>query len=120
MDGTLIDSEPLHLLAYHTILSRWGHTYTEEDNRNFLGKKDSDVCRALIARLNLDVSADELIAIKEAVTIDLMKTASPRDGVYAILGAGRARSVPLAVASFCYIADNRMRSGRSRKFANFS
>jgi beta-phosphoglucomutase len=100
MDGTLIDSEPLHLLAYQAVLSRYDLGYSEKDNRDFLGRKDIDVCKALIAQHKLELSPQQLIAIKEELVKDLLRqSAAPRDGVLKVLRAGQARSLPMAVAS---------------------
>ncbi|HEY9773920.1 MAG TPA: HAD-IA family hydrolase [Planktothrix sp.] len=99
MDGTLIDSEPLHLKAYQQILSRWGHAWSEEDNKVYLGRKDSDVCKALVERFAIDMPAPKLMALKEEATQSLLRSASPRQGVMEILRWGEEHDVPMAVAS---------------------
>jgi hypothetical protein len=37
MDGVIVDSEPLHLLAYQKFFSEFGIEYTAEHNQQFLG-----------------------------------------------------------------------------------
>jgi HAD superfamily hydrolase (TIGR01509 family) len=70
-DGVLADSEPLHLRAYQTVLSRFGVTLTREDYyTHYLGYDDEGVFTRLAAEhgLPLDESQLEtLIADKAAV-----------------------------------------------------
>lgn len=40
MDGVLVDSEPLHLIAFQEFFKRFEIAYSAEDNREFLGRKD--------------------------------------------------------------------------------
>ncbi len=66
MDGVLIDSEPLHLLAYQKFLSEFGLTFLEEDNHNFLGMKDLDCAKHLVERHKLTFTALEFGSAKSA------------------------------------------------------
>jgi HAD superfamily hydrolase (TIGR01509 family) len=99
MDGTLVDSEPLHLLAYQQLTEKFGGTYTEDDNREFLGRKDADVCRALVARLNINLTAEQVVARKEELLTKLLQDAQPRPGVMAVLDKAHNLGIPMAIAS---------------------
>ncbi|MGH9551890.1 MAG: HAD family hydrolase, partial [Terriglobales bacterium] len=100
MDGTLIDSEPLHLRAYQSLLSRFEITYTEEDNRQFLGRTDKELSSTLISRYDLKISAEQFVMMKEEILTELMSGGPPaRPGVFGVLNAGKERNAPMAVAS---------------------
>jgi HAD superfamily hydrolase (TIGR01509 family) len=99
MDGTLVDSEPLHLLAYQQLAERFNATYTEDDNREFLGRKDADVCRALVARLNINLTAEQVVALKEELLTKLLHDAQPRPGVLDVLEKAHNLRIPMAIAS---------------------
>jgi beta-phosphoglucomutase len=99
MDGTLVDSEPMHLRAYEQLAERFGGTYTESDNREFLGRKDSDVCRALVARLNINLTPDQVVTLKEQLMVELLSDATPRPGVLDVLEKAHELAIPMAVAS---------------------
>jgi beta-phosphoglucomutase family hydrolase len=105
MDGTIIDSEPVHLKAYQAVLNGFGVSYTEKENREFLGRTDAIVSQALIARYKLDLSVPGLIEIKERKLKELLsQSATVRDGVLAVLRQASASHVPLAVASSATLA----------------
>lgn len=100
MDGVLVDSEPLHLLAVQTLLGRYGVSFGEEENKEFLGRKDLLIAQALIARHSLNLSDEEFIDIKEDILSSLIrKQAVVRPGVHEVLSSAQALAVPMAVAS---------------------
>jgi len=99
MDGTLVDSEPMHLLAYQQLAQRFGGTYSESDNREFLGRKDADVCVALVARLNIQMTAQQAVTLKEELLAELLVDAAPRQGVLDVLEKAHQLAIPMAVAS---------------------
>jgi beta-phosphoglucomutase family hydrolase len=100
MDGVLVDSEPLHLRAYQTVLSDYGIKYTEADNQEFLGRKDHDCASALVQRFQLPVSAAQILSRKEEVLAELFKqTKEARPGVKKILAQASELGLRLAVAS---------------------
>lgn len=100
MDGVLVDSEPLHLQAYQELFSSLGVAYSEEDNREFLGRKDIVILEILTERHNLKRLPEELLEEKEAILAQLIKRhAIPRPGLLATLEKARALRLPVGVAS---------------------
>jgi len=100
MDGVLIDSEPLHLLAYQKYLADFGLTFREEDNHNFLGMKDVDCAKHLVAMHKLEVTALEFVAQKEAVLHGLFKEQlKVQPGVLQTLQRALELNIPTAIAS---------------------
>src|SRR3990167_3980496 len=82
MDGVIVDSEPMHLLAYQEILGRYSIQYTEKDNREFLGRKDHAILDILRQRYKLNKPADDLLREKEMILAHLLKNQSvPRPGL---------------------------------------
>jgi HAD superfamily hydrolase (TIGR01509 family) len=100
MDGVLIDSEPLHLLAYQRFLADFGLTFLEEDNHNFLGMKDVDCAKHLLERHKLDITALEFVAKKEAVLHTLfLEQLKIQPGVLKTLEHAQRLNIPSAIAS---------------------
>ncbi len=100
MDGVLIDSEPLHLLAYQKFLLDFGLTFLEEDNHNFLGMKDIDCAKFLVERHNLSMTALDFVARKEAVLHELFsQDLRMQPGVHKTLENALQQSIPTAIAS---------------------
>lgn len=100
MDGVLLDSEPFHLQAYQELLKTFGITFTEEDNRPFLGRTDLELAEHLICKHQLPMDAWHLVGKKEEILARLFSTSiTPMPGVLNVLKRARALSLPCAVAS---------------------
>ena len=100
MDGVLVDSEPLHLLAFQEFFQRFGISYTAEDNREFLGRRDLVIAEILIERFKLTMTPPAIVEAKEAILSRMLyDSAKPRPGVHELLKELSSRLVPMAVAS---------------------
>lgn len=100
MDGVLIDSEPLHLIAYQQFLKDFGITFSEADNRPFLGRKDVELAEHLISQHELPLDALQLVEQKEEILARLFsEKLKPMPGVVKILQKAQSISLPCAVAS---------------------
>ena len=101
MDGVLVDSEPLHLLAMQKFLGQFGIEYDESDNREFLGRKDMVIAEILIERFKLpDMTPRKFVDFKEEILEDLMRNqGAARPGVYELLDRAKGTNVKMAVAS---------------------
>lgn len=100
MDGVLIDSEPLHLLAYQQFLADFGLTFLEEDNHNFLGMKDIDCAKHLLALHKLEMTALDFVARKEQVLHKLFnEQLCVQPGVMQTLENALNLDIPTAIAS---------------------
>lgn len=100
MDGVLIDSEPLHLIAYQRYLADFGLTFLEEDNHNFLGMKDLDCAKHLLERHKLEMTAIEFVERKEAVLHQLFKEQlQVQPGVRQTLQKAFELQIPTVIAS---------------------
>ncbi|MBY0547311.1 MAG: HAD family phosphatase [Candidatus Obscuribacterales bacterium] len=100
MDGVIVDSEPLHLLAYQELFGARDIPYTEEDNREFLGRKDMEMAHVLVERFQLTMTPAELVQAKERILARLLtEQAVARPGLYKTLESARAKNLHMAVAS---------------------
>lgn len=100
MDGVLIDSEPLHLLAYQRFLADFGLTFLEEDNHKFLGMKDVDCAKHLLERHKLEMTALEFVAKKEEMLHKLfVEQLTIQPGVIKTLENAHRLNVPRVIAS---------------------
>ncbi len=100
MDGVIIDSEPLHLLAYQKFLADFGLTFLEEDNHKFLGMKDLDCAKYLVERHRLTITALEFVERKESVLHQLFtEQLKMQPGVLQILEKALQLNIPAVIAS---------------------
>jgi HAD superfamily hydrolase (TIGR01509 family) len=100
MDGVLVDSEPLHLIAFQEFFKRFEISYTADDNKDFLGRKDTVIAEILKERFKLPMSPAAIVEAKEEILSRLLlEGAQPRPGVHSTLGTLTELTVPMAVAS---------------------
>jgi HAD superfamily hydrolase (TIGR01509 family) len=100
VDGTLLDSEENYYLADARLLERYGIAFGRADKRRYVGSGNHDMMVDLRRRFALPETAEELVARKNALYLDL---ARERTEVYPkmrrLLDRLRARGVPVAAAS---------------------
>lgn len=100
MDGVLIDSEPLHLMAYQRYLGSYGHAFEAKNNHEFLGRKDTECAHHLIERFKLNLSIPDFVRDKEEVLHGLFsEKLSLQPGVLKTLERARELKIPTAIAS---------------------
>lgn len=100
MDGVVVDSEPLHLLAYQELFGKHNIEFTEEHNREFLGCKDVAMAVVLIDRYGLPETPESLVLAKEAILFRLLTDqAQARPGLSTILERAKSANLPMAIAS---------------------
>ena len=100
MDGTLVDSEPLHLAATRASLARRGHDFSDEDNQAWIGRTPRALWVELVERLGLRESvADYLVEYDSELLQRLGPPLEPAAGVARLVGGLHARGVPLGLAS---------------------
>jgi HAD superfamily hydrolase (TIGR01509 family) len=100
MDGVLVDSEPMHLLAMRRVLAPYGVTYTDRENAEFFGFTDLEVFRILQSRYDLAPDARELTRRRTELLVELtQKGIVPMPGVPDVPRALHGLGYRLAVAS---------------------
>ena len=99
IDGTLIDSEPLHLAALVTVSARYGLDLSHEPEDRFRGRHMGDVWRALRAFYPGGLSeqrwADEIID----TYIESASSLRPMPGALETMRELHARGIPQACVS---------------------
>ena len=100
MDGVIVDSEPLHLLAFQELFSKHDIDYTAEHNREFLGRKDIIIAEILIERFKLPYTPKTFVENKEQILKRLIvHQSTARPGLFKILDLAKSIGLPIAVAS---------------------
>ncbi len=65
MDGTLVDTEPIHYRAYHLLLATYGFSFPEQEFHSFVGKSTLDNIHWLKQHYHLTEKEDILAAKKK-------------------------------------------------------
>jgi HAD superfamily hydrolase (TIGR01509 family) len=99
MDGTLIDSEPLHDEALVVALGKLGLTPPPNLHERVLGQTAQDVYAMLRSEVGLDLPFDRWIALKYDHYLKEAPQLKPRPGALDIWQELRARGVVQAVVS---------------------
>ena len=101
-DGTLVDSEPVHLACWQKVLAPHSATLSKEDyNQNLFGIPSIDSAAWLAGKFNLDIPADALLREKQKHLREFLTTSCfpLMPGVKSLLMHLTERNIPLAVAT---------------------
>lgn len=71
-DGTIVDSMPLHFVAWGKALREWECAFTEEQFYAWGGRPVDEIIRALNEAQGLHMPVDELLAKKEALYREML------------------------------------------------
>lgn len=101
LDGTLLDSEPLHRRAAEDVLAEHGVRLSAPEYRAMAGFADAAFFTAVRSRYALTADIATLTAARTARLLELLAThrLPPNPGVVALLDVLASRQVPCAVAS---------------------
>lgn len=96
MDGTLVDTEPIHYTAYHALLAEYGISFPEELFHSFVGKSTMTNVQWLKQQYQLKENEDILAARKKEYFIAFLGTVSLFPNVQQLLTAA-AQKYPLTI-----------------------
>ena len=71
-DGTIVDSMPLHYVAWKKVLSQWGCEFGEELFYSWGGMPVAEIIAALNLRSGLAMPVDEVMRRKEAMYYEIL------------------------------------------------
>ena len=97
-DGTLVDTMPLHFLAWKKALAQVGLHMPEERFYQFAGAPTVEIIRTLAREQKVAVDADKAADLKEHIYVASLEDAEPIHSVIAIARRERGRR-KLGVAS---------------------
>lgn len=66
MDGVIVDTEPLHKQAYFLMFEKVGIEVSKELYNSYTGQSTIDICKDLVAKFNLSITATDLVTYKRA------------------------------------------------------
>lgn len=77
VDGTMVDSEPLHVLAWDRALQMYDHRLSDlsdERRSKIAGRKPLHIASDLIEWLDLQVKPEEFLKMRQKIFLDLIRT----------------------------------------------
>jgi len=99
MDGTLVDSEPLHDAALSAAMRRVGLTPPDDLHQRVLGQSAAHVYAMMRDEFGLDMPFDAWIALKYDYYLDNVSGLKPRPGAVEVYHELRVGGVAQAVVS---------------------
>ena len=100
MDGVIVDSEPHHERAVLEVLEEIGHGFGHGLKiSDYIGRSDQDVWRDFIARNRPRQTLEQLLAMKRARTVEILRRKQPFFPGVLDFVERVAKRCPLAVAS---------------------
>lgn len=101
MDGVMLDSEPLQLRSFNTVLERYGVSVSmPEFKEKYIGCRDVQICEAMVADFHLPISPEAFVAEKRSIYLQIIaaENVPATAGLTAAVEALYAL-LPLAIAS---------------------
>ncbi|MGB4799959.1 MAG: HAD family phosphatase [Candidatus Saccharimonadales bacterium] len=77
VDGTMVDSEPLHVSAWDSALKLSGHNLldlSEKFRATMAGKKPIEIAKGMVEELHLSVAPDEFLNTKSSIFLEKIET----------------------------------------------
>ncbi len=99
MDGTLVDSEPLHDAALSSAMQSVGLTPPDDLHQRVLGQSAAHVYAMMCDEFGLDVPFEQWIALKYEYYLDNVAGLKPRPGAVEVYRELKAGGVAQAVVS---------------------
>ena len=100
LDGVIVDSEPHHEQAFHDVMADLGYGDSHGMRfRDYMGRTDSELWVDFVARHQPPHSVEEMMALKRARVIEMVRRAEPIFAGLPELVEKLAERWPLAVAS---------------------
>ncbi|MDO7929441.1 HAD-IA family hydrolase [Pseudomonas sp. KFB-139] len=99
MDGLLLDTEGVYTEVTHLIASRYGKTFDWSIKQHTIGRGARDFSGYVIQALELPISIDEFLEIREPMLDERFPLAPAMPGAEALVRHLAANNIPIAVGT---------------------
>lgn len=103
LDGLLLDTEPLHSLAWRQAAERFGLQLPDGELMRLRGRRRLDNARQVITwiaeRVGAPPTVEELLAVQQPIARGLLPRAEPMEGAPELLRQCRQRQVAMALVT---------------------
>ncbi|WP_460139881.1 HAD-IA family hydrolase [Pseudomonas sp. S2_E01] len=99
MDGLLLDTEGIYTEVTSIIAGRYGRTFDWSVKQNIIGRGAGDLARYVVQALDLPITAEEFLEIREPLMRERFPTAQAMPGAQELVRHLNANNVPIAVGT---------------------
>lgn len=99
MDGLLLDTEGIYTEVTRLIAERYGRTYDWSIKQHIIGRGAADLARYVVEALDLPISPEEFLVIREPLMRERFPRAQAMPGAQELVRHLKAHQVPIAVGT---------------------
>ncbi len=99
MDGLLLDTEGIYTEVTQIIAQRYGRTFDWSVKQNIIGRGAEDLARYVVKALELPISAEEFLVIREPLMRERFPRAPAMPGARELVEHLKANNIPIAVGT---------------------
>ena len=99
MDGLLLDTEGIYTEVTQIIAERYGRTFDWHIKQNIIGRGAGDLARYVVEALDLPISAEEFLLIREPLMRERFPRALAMPGAQELVQHLKANNIPIAVGT---------------------
>jgi len=99
MDGLLLDTEGIYTEVTQLIADRYGRTFDWSIKQNIIGRGAGDLAQYVVEALDLPISAEEFLVIREPLMRERFPSALAMPGARELVQHLKAHKVPIAVGT---------------------
>ena len=99
MDGLLLDTEGIYTEVTQIIAERYGRTYDWSIKQHIIGRGALDLAEFLVNALELPITAQEFLVIREPLLKERFPKAAGMPGAEALVRHLKAHNIPIAVGT---------------------
>ena len=99
MDGLLLDTEGIYTEVTQIIAQRYGRTFDWSIKQNIIGRGAADLARYLVQALELPISAEEFLRVREPLMQERFPLALAMPGARELVEHLQANNIPIAVGT---------------------
>ncbi|HCS42035.1 MAG TPA: HAD family hydrolase, partial [Pseudomonas sp.] len=99
MDGLLLDTEGIYTEVTSIIAGRYGRTFDWSVKQNIIGRGAGDLARYVVEALDLPITAEEFLVIREPLMRERFPAALAMPGAQELVRHLKANNIPIAVGT---------------------
>ena len=99
LDGVLLDTEPLHTIAWRQAATHFGTDLTDGQLAQLQGKRRLENSRQVCSWISQPITPEELLAVRQPIAADLMASAPAMPGAESLVRYIHSLNLPMALVT---------------------